>query len=149
MDTIRVAAIQMRANVGAVASNLSRAESLVREAFRRGAEWVIRLPAFSAGPPAAQVNRGRYDGRLPGAVRAMGQPVKELSAGQAGAYPGYWAEGRPSRSRHVKGASAERGGRVLTRRPGRTQIDVSRQRAGWGEAAPHAPRSYNQAGVNQ
>src|SRR6516165_11872147 len=45
MDNIRVAAIQMRANVGAVASNLSRAESLVREAFRREAEWVI-LPEF-------------------------------------------------------------------------------------------------------
>ena len=45
MDTIRVAAIQMRAQVGAVASNLSRAEALVREAFRRGAEWVI-LPEF-------------------------------------------------------------------------------------------------------
>src|SRR5262252_5308109 len=50
MDNIRVAAIQMRAKVGAVASNLSHAESLVREAFRRGAEWVI-LPEFftSAG----------------------------------------------------------------------------------------------------
>jgi predicted amidohydrolase len=45
MDNIRVAAIQMRAKVGAVASNLSRAESLAREAFRRGAEWVI-LPEF-------------------------------------------------------------------------------------------------------
>ena len=45
MDNIRVAAIQMRAKVGAVASNISRAESLVREAFRRGAEWVI-LPEF-------------------------------------------------------------------------------------------------------
>src|SRR5262249_53276122 len=50
MDNIRVAAIQMRAKVGAVASNLSHAESLVREAFRRGAQWVI-LPEFftSAG----------------------------------------------------------------------------------------------------
>ena len=50
MANIRVAAIQMRAKVGAVASNLSHAESLVREAFRRGAEWVI-LPEFftSAG----------------------------------------------------------------------------------------------------
>ena len=35
----------MRAKVGDVASNLSRAESLVGEAFRRGAEWVI-LPEF-------------------------------------------------------------------------------------------------------
>jgi predicted amidohydrolase len=45
MGEIRVAAIQMRAKVGDVASNLSRAESLVREAFRRGATWVI-LPEF-------------------------------------------------------------------------------------------------------
>jgi predicted amidohydrolase len=45
MSSIRVAAIQMQAKVGAVASNLSRAESLVREAFRGGAEWVI-LPEF-------------------------------------------------------------------------------------------------------
>lgn len=42
---MRVAAIQMRAKVGDVARNLSSAESLVREAFRRGAEWVI-LPEF-------------------------------------------------------------------------------------------------------
>ena len=45
MGNIRVAAIQMQAKVGAVASNLSRAESLVLEAFRRGSEWVI-LPEF-------------------------------------------------------------------------------------------------------
>jgi predicted amidohydrolase len=45
MSSTRVAAIQMRAKVGAVASNLSHAESLVREAFHRGAEWVI-LPEF-------------------------------------------------------------------------------------------------------
>jgi predicted amidohydrolase len=51
MRSIRVAAIQMRAKVGAVASNLSHAESLVREAFRRGAEWVI-LPEFFASPVA-------------------------------------------------------------------------------------------------
>ena len=42
---MRVAAIQMRAQVGAIARNLSSAEALVREAFRRGAQWVI-LPEF-------------------------------------------------------------------------------------------------------
>jgi predicted amidohydrolase len=42
---MRVAAIQMRAQVGAIARNLSSAEALVREAFRRGARWVI-LPEF-------------------------------------------------------------------------------------------------------
>lgn len=45
MGTIRVAAIQMCAELGAVDHNLSRAESLVREAFGRGAEWVV-LPEF-------------------------------------------------------------------------------------------------------
>jgi predicted amidohydrolase len=47
MSNIRVAAIQMRAQVGDVANHLSRAESLVREAFRRGAQWAI-LPEFFA-----------------------------------------------------------------------------------------------------
>jgi predicted amidohydrolase len=51
MGSIRVAAIQMRAKVGAVTSNLSHAEFLVREAFRRGAEWVI-LPEFFTSPAA-------------------------------------------------------------------------------------------------
>jgi N-carbamoylputrescine amidase len=45
MVSIRVAAVQMRAQVGAVARNLSSAEALVGEAFRRGAQWVI-LPEF-------------------------------------------------------------------------------------------------------
>lgn len=42
---IRVAAVQLHAEVGAVAKNLSRVESLAREAFGSGAEWVI-LPEF-------------------------------------------------------------------------------------------------------
>lgn len=45
MVPIKVAAVQMRAQVGAIARNLSSAEALVREAFRRGARWVI-LPEF-------------------------------------------------------------------------------------------------------
>ncbi len=48
---VRVAAIQMRAKVGDVVSNLSHAESLVRQAFRGGAEWVI-LPEFFTCPAA-------------------------------------------------------------------------------------------------
>ena len=51
MANVRVAAIQMRGEVGAVAGNLSHAESLVREAFRWGAEWVI-LPEFFTSPAA-------------------------------------------------------------------------------------------------
>ena len=45
MTSKRVAAVQMRAQVGAVSRNLSAAEGLAKEAFRRGAEWVI-LPEF-------------------------------------------------------------------------------------------------------
>ena len=45
MASIKVAAVQMRAQVGAVSRNLSSAEALVREAFRHGAKWVI-LPEF-------------------------------------------------------------------------------------------------------
>jgi predicted amidohydrolase len=45
MVTIKVAAVQMRAQVGAVERNLASAEALVSEAFRRGAQWVI-LPEF-------------------------------------------------------------------------------------------------------
>ncbi len=43
--TICVAAIQMQADFAEVDSNLARAERLVREAFQKGAEWVI-LPEF-------------------------------------------------------------------------------------------------------
>jgi predicted amidohydrolase len=44
-SSIRVAAVQLHAEVGAVEKNLSRVQSLAREAFGRGAEWVI-LPEF-------------------------------------------------------------------------------------------------------
>lgn len=45
MASIKVAAVQMRAEVGAVSRNLASAERLAKEAFRRGAQWVI-LPEF-------------------------------------------------------------------------------------------------------
>lgn len=45
MASVRVAAVQMRAAVGAVSKNLAAAESLAKEAFRQGARWVI-LPEF-------------------------------------------------------------------------------------------------------
>ena len=48
---IKVAAIQMRAGVGDVAGNLAHAESLTRQAFRGGAQWVI-LPEFFTCPAA-------------------------------------------------------------------------------------------------
>jgi predicted amidohydrolase len=42
---IRVAAVQMQAEMGDVDANLAKAERLVRQAFKRGAVWVI-LPEF-------------------------------------------------------------------------------------------------------
>ena len=48
-ETITAAAIQMDARLGDVAGNLERAEWLVREAFRRGAQWVV-LPEFFTSP---------------------------------------------------------------------------------------------------
>jgi gamma-glutamyltranspeptidase/glutathione hydrolase len=48
------------------------------------------LPAFSSGPGTAQVEKGQFDSKLLAAVRALGQPFKEVSAGQAAAYRGYW-----------------------------------------------------------
>jgi len=48
-ETITAAAIQMNARLGDVAGNLERAERLVREAFRRGAQWVV-LPEFFTSP---------------------------------------------------------------------------------------------------
>ena len=47
------------------------------------------LPAFSAGPPVAQVERGKFDGKLLDAVRALGQPVREISMQEAGGFRGY------------------------------------------------------------
>jgi predicted amidohydrolase len=43
--SIRIAAVQMRGKVAVVDYNLAQAESLAREAFRRGAQWIV-LPEF-------------------------------------------------------------------------------------------------------
>jgi len=43
--TLRIAAVQMQAEMGVAAANLRKAERLVHKAFQRGAEWVI-LPEF-------------------------------------------------------------------------------------------------------
>ncbi len=48
------------------------------------------LPAFSAGPADAQVESGKFDSKVLAAVRLMGQPVREVSAKESGAYRGYW-----------------------------------------------------------
>ncbi len=47
-------------------------------------------PACNSGPGTAQVEKGPFDSKLLAAVRAMSQPVKEVSAEQAAAYRGYW-----------------------------------------------------------
>ncbi len=49
--TLRVAAIQMQAELGNVPANLVKAETLVREAFGQGAKWVV-LPEFFASAMA-------------------------------------------------------------------------------------------------
>jgi predicted amidohydrolase len=47
--TIRVAAVQMTAELANVDANLAKAERLVRVAFERGANWVILPELFSSG----------------------------------------------------------------------------------------------------
>ncbi len=47
--TVRIAAVQMQAILGDVEANLAKAEQLAREAFRRGAEWVILPEFFTSG----------------------------------------------------------------------------------------------------
>jgi predicted amidohydrolase len=47
--TVRVAAIQMTAELANVDANLAKAERLVRAAFERGANWVILPEFFSSG----------------------------------------------------------------------------------------------------
>src|SRR5262245_33169652 len=60
--TIRVAAIQMKAELGEVETNLAKAEKLVREAFGKGAKWVI-LPEFF--PSAIAVHHKMLDAARP------------------------------------------------------------------------------------
>lgn len=46
---LRVAAVQMRAELANVEANLTKAERLVHTAFRRGARWVILSELFPSG----------------------------------------------------------------------------------------------------
>ena len=59
--TIRVAAVQMMAELANVDANLAKAERLVRVAFERGANWVILPEFFSSGmafhPEMARASR--------------------------------------------------------------------------------------------
>jgi len=69
--SIRVAAVQMTAELGNVDANLASAERLVRVAFDRGADWVILPELFSSG--------NAFHPDMAAATRAIdGQPAKLL-----------------------------------------------------------------------
>ena len=78
--TIRVAAIQMEAELGEVEANLERSERLVRDAFERGAEWVVLPELFSSAIA--------FHPKLLDAVRPLeGEPLR-LLVGLAQEYDG-------------------------------------------------------------
>jgi hypothetical protein len=52
MHKMKVAAVQMRAELGNVKSNLSTAEALVREAFRKGANGSFCRSSFRLPLPS-------------------------------------------------------------------------------------------------
>jgi predicted amidohydrolase len=70
-NALLVAAVQMQAEVGDVAGNLSKAEALVRQAFDQGAEWVI-LPEFFTSAMAFHPNM------LDAARPVDGEPLRLL-----------------------------------------------------------------------
>src|SRR5215831_7763515 len=72
-QTLRIAAVQMQAQMGDVAANLRKAERLVHEAFRQGAEWVI-LPEFFTSAMAF------HPGMLDAARPVDGEPRQILVA---------------------------------------------------------------------
>ena len=47
-NRLKVAAIQMAPKLADVESNLAQAENLMREALRRGAEWILLPEAFTS-----------------------------------------------------------------------------------------------------
>src|SRR5947209_12251900 len=57
-SAIRVAAVQMTAELANVEANLSKAERLTRSAFKLGARWVI-LPEFFTSGMAFHPDMGR------------------------------------------------------------------------------------------
>jgi len=68
---LRVGAIQMQPRLGDVAANLEQAERLIREALRRGAEWIALPEMFTS---AAAFHEGML-----GAIRPVGgEPLQFL-----------------------------------------------------------------------
>ena len=68
--SIRVAAVQMTAELANVEANLLQAERLTRVAFERGARWVI-LPEFFTSAIA-------FHPRMANATRAINRPPAQL-----------------------------------------------------------------------
>lgn len=66
------------------------------------------LPNYQTMPPTGQVEQGGFSDKQLEAVRELGQPVKVLSAQEAGLYRGYWV-GIQFQDGMLRGA----GGRVL------------------------------------
>lgn len=60
MASIKVAAVQMRARLGAVETNLAAAQGLVEEGFRHGAEWVVLPEFFTSGVAFAPAMRDAW-----------------------------------------------------------------------------------------
>lgn len=48
------------------------------------------LPAFGSTPPAAQIEKGKFDSKLIDSTRALGQAIKEVTTQEAGGFRGYW-----------------------------------------------------------
>ncbi len=64
--------------------------------FGMNAQFAVNAPAFllqewTKNGANARVPRGAFDPKVLDEVRALGQPVKELSMDQSGAFIGYWA----------------------------------------------------------
>jgi gamma-glutamyltranspeptidase/glutathione hydrolase len=47
-------------------------------------------PSFFSTPPKAQVTKGEFDAKIIDQLKALGQPVAELSAAEAAGHRGYW-----------------------------------------------------------
>ena len=70
---LQVAAVQMSPRLGDVQANMNQAEQLVREALRKGAQWII-LPEGFTSPPA-------FHPSMLNAIQAIdGAPMKMLKA---------------------------------------------------------------------
>ncbi len=80
-DSIIAAAVQMDARVGDVSGNLARAERLAREAFSKGARWVM-LPEFFTSPVA-------YHESLLGVALPPDGPAARMMCDLAREYSGF------------------------------------------------------------